>query len=111
MLNLTRYPFFIIPLLLVFLPIPTESIDAALLAKSDGWGVMVSHRSGETEDTTIADVCVGLSTGLIKVGGHWKAGSWSLEEPLLCSTTLEPLLWSTTLCRRRALLIDCHSSR
>merc|ERR1711939_378628 len=46
----------------------TESIDAALLAKSDGWGVMVSHRSGETEDTTIADVCVGLSTGLIKTG-------------------------------------------
>merc|ERR1711977_753059 len=45
-----------------------ESFDAALLAKSDGWGVMVSHRSGETEDTTIADVCVGLSTGLIKTG-------------------------------------------
>jgi len=46
----------------------TESIDAALLAKSDGWGVMVSHRSGETEDTFIADLVVGLGVGQIKTG-------------------------------------------
>ncbi|MBW0469831.1 hypothetical protein O181_009546 [Austropuccinia psidii MF-1] len=46
----------------------TESIQAARLAQSDGWGVMVSHRSGETEDTTIADVTVGLGVGQIKTG-------------------------------------------
>ncbi|KAJ1554841.1 hypothetical protein HK405_003936, partial [Cladochytrium tenue] len=46
----------------------TESIRAANLANSDGWGVMVSHRSGETEDTFIADLVVGLRTGQIKTG-------------------------------------------
>jgi enolase len=46
----------------------TESIKAATLAQSDGWGVMVSHRSGETEDTFIADLVVGLKTGQIKTG-------------------------------------------
>ncbi|KAJ9075705.1 phosphopyruvate hydratase [Entomophthora muscae] len=46
----------------------TESIAASNLAKSDGWGVMVSHRSGETEDSFIADLVVGLRTGQIKTG-------------------------------------------
>ena len=46
----------------------TESIEAANLAMDNGWGVMVSHRSGETEDTFIADLVVGLSTGQIKTG-------------------------------------------
>ncbi|KAJ3089958.1 hypothetical protein HK102_005061 [Quaeritorhiza haematococci] len=46
----------------------TESIKAAKLAQQDGWGVMVSHRSGETEDTFIADLVVGLKTGQIKTG-------------------------------------------
>jgi len=46
----------------------TESIAAHLLAKKNGWGTMVSHRSGETEDTFIADLVVGLSTGQIKTG-------------------------------------------
>jgi len=46
----------------------TESIRACKLAQSAGWGVMVSHRSGETEDTFIADLVVGLCTGQIKTG-------------------------------------------
>ncbi|NWS13937.1 ENOB enolase, partial [Pachyramphus minor] len=46
----------------------TESIQACKLAQSHGWGVMVSHRSGETEDTFIADLVVGLCTGQIKTG-------------------------------------------
>ncbi len=46
----------------------TESIEACKLAQSNGWGVMVSHRSGETEDTFIADLVVGLCTGQIKTG-------------------------------------------
>jgi len=46
----------------------TESIDSCKLAQSNGWGVMVSHRSGETEDYFIADLVVGLGTGQIKTG-------------------------------------------
>ncbi|KAG0046955.1 hypothetical protein BGZ89_005111 [Linnemannia elongata] len=46
----------------------TESIQAAVLSQQSGWGVMVSHRSGETEDNTIADIVVGLRTGQIKTG-------------------------------------------
>jgi enolase len=46
----------------------TESIEAATLSRKNGWGVMVSHRSGETEDTFIADLVVGLATGQIKTG-------------------------------------------
>ena len=46
----------------------SESIDAYKLSKDNKWGVMVSHRSGETEDSFIADLVVGLSTGEIKTG-------------------------------------------
>jgi enolase len=46
----------------------SESIQAAQLSQRNGWGVMVSHRSGETEDTFIADLVVGLHTGQIKTG-------------------------------------------
>jgi enolase len=46
----------------------TEAINANLLARKNGWGTMVSHRSGETEDTFIADLVVGLCTGQIKTG-------------------------------------------
>jgi enolase len=46
----------------------TETIAAIKLAQAAGWTAMVSHRSGETEDTTIADLAVGLNTGLIKAG-------------------------------------------
>lgn len=46
----------------------SESIQASKDSQAAGWGVMVSHRSGETEDTTIADIVVGLHTGQIKTG-------------------------------------------
>jgi enolase len=46
----------------------TESIDAVKMSKKAGWGVMTSHRSGETEDSFIADLAVGLATGQIKTG-------------------------------------------
>ena len=46
----------------------TETIDAAMLCYRNDWGVVVSHRSGETEDTTIADLAVGLCCGQIKTG-------------------------------------------
>jgi len=46
----------------------TEAIQAAKDSYADGWGVMVSHRSGETEDVTIADIVVGIRSGQIKTG-------------------------------------------
>lgn len=46
----------------------TEAIEACKMAQAQGWGVMVSHRSGETEDTFIADLVVGLRAGEIKTG-------------------------------------------
>lgn len=46
----------------------TETLEAIELAKRSGYTAVVSHRSGETEDTTIADVAVALNTGLIKTG-------------------------------------------
>ncbi|KAK3115144.1 phosphopyruvate hydratase [Teratosphaeriaceae sp. CCFEE 6253] len=46
----------------------TEAIQAAKDAFGAGWGVMVSHRSGETEDVTISDIVVGLRAGQIKTG-------------------------------------------
>ncbi len=46
----------------------TETVDAIQLAQKNGWRAVVSHRSGETEDTFIAHLAVGLGTGQIKTG-------------------------------------------
>jgi enolase len=46
----------------------TETIEAISLARRAGWTAIVSHRSGETEDTTIADLVVAMGTGQIKTG-------------------------------------------
>ena len=46
----------------------SETIQAVKMAKSAGWRTVMSHRSGETEDTTIAHLAVGLGTGQIKTG-------------------------------------------
>ena len=46
----------------------TETIEAVAMARDAGWNAVISHRSGETEDTTIADLVVGLGTGQIKTG-------------------------------------------
>ncbi len=46
----------------------TETLEAIELARQSGYTAVVSHRSGETEDTTIADIAVAMNTGLIKTG-------------------------------------------
>ena len=46
----------------------TETLDAMALARQAGYATVISHRSGETEDTTIADLAVGTSAGQIKTG-------------------------------------------
>jgi len=61
----------------------TESIQAAKLAHSAGWTVMVSHRSGETEDNFIADLVVGLGTGQIKTGAPCRSERLSKYNQLL----------------------------
>ena len=48
----------------------SESIAAVNMAKAAGWGVMTSHRSGETEDSFIADLAVGLATGQVRPHGR-----------------------------------------
>jgi enolase len=46
----------------------TETLEAVELAKSAGYGIVISHRSGETEDTFVADLAVGVNAGQIKTG-------------------------------------------
>ena len=46
----------------------TETLDAVALVQQAGWASVISHRSGETEDTTIADLAVGTGAGQIKTG-------------------------------------------
>ena len=46
----------------------TETLETIELARSNGYNTVISHRSGETEDTTIADLAVGLNLGQIKTG-------------------------------------------
>ena len=46
----------------------SETLDAVEMAHKNGYTAVISHRSGETEDTTIADIVVGLNAGQIKTG-------------------------------------------
>jgi enolase len=61
----------------------TESIEACKMSQNAGWGVMVSHRSGETEDTFIADLVVGLGTGQIKSGAPCRSDRLAKYNQLL----------------------------
>ena len=61
----------------------SEAVDAVKMAKEAGWGVMASHRSGETEDTFIADLAVGLCTGQIKSGAPCRSERVSKYNQLL----------------------------
>jgi len=61
----------------------TEAIEAANMSMNAGWGVMVSHRSGETEDSFIADLVVGLRTGQIKTGAPCRSERLSKYNQLL----------------------------
>eukprot|EP01018_Ginkgo_biloba_P033510 Gb_05275 [translate_table: standard] len=61
----------------------TEAIEAVKMAKKANWGVMASHRSGETEDFFIADLAVGLATGQIKTGAPCRSERLSKYNQLL----------------------------
>ena len=61
----------------------TETLEAIALAKSAGYAVVISHRSGETEDTTIADLAVATNTGQIKTGAPARSDRTSKYNQLL----------------------------
>lgn len=61
----------------------TETIDAIDMAKRNSWTSVISHRSGETEDSTIADLAVGMNTGFIKTGSLCRSERISKYNQLL----------------------------
>ncbi len=61
----------------------TEALKAAMLARAAGWNVMVSHRSGETEDPFIADLAVALGCGQIKLGAPCRSDRTAKYNQLL----------------------------
>jgi enolase len=79
----------------------TETIEAMRMAQRAGYGVVVSHRSGETEDTTIADLAVGLNAGQIKTGSLSRTDRLAKYNQLL---RIEETLGSAALYRGRAVL-------
>jgi enolase len=79
----------------------TETIEAIRLAQQAGYGVIVSHRSGETEDTTIADLAVGLNAGQIKTGSLSRTDRLAKYNQLL---RIEETLGAAALYRGKAVL-------
>ena len=61
----------------------TETLDTIKLAKENGYNTIISHRSGETEDTTIADIAVGVNAGQIKTGAPCRTDRVSKYNRLL----------------------------
>ena len=51
----------------------SETLDAILMAQKEGYRTIISHRSGDTEDTTIADLAVAVNAGQIKTGAPCRA--------------------------------------
>jgi enolase len=76
----------------------TETLDAIEMAKRAGYTAVISHRSGETEDTTIADVVVGCNTGQIKTGSLSRSDRTAKYNQLL---RIESELGSAALYRGR----------
>jgi enolase len=62
----------------------TETLAAVDMAKSAGWTNVISHRSGETEDTTIADLAVAVRSGQIKTGAPCRSDRVAKYNRLLC---------------------------
>ena len=62
----------------------TETLETAALAQQAGYGVIMSHRSGETEDTTIADLAVATGCGQIKAGAPCRGERTAKYNRLLC---------------------------
>ncbi|MGB6084737.1 phosphopyruvate hydratase [Moheibacter sp.] len=72
----------------------TETIDAVQMAQNAGYTAVMSHRSGETEDTTIADLAVALNTGQIKTGSASRSDRMAKYNQLL---RIEEILGDTAV--------------
>ena len=79
----------------------SETLETIAMAKKAGYGTIISHRSGETEDTTIADLAVGTSAGQIKTGSLCRSDRVAKYNQLL---RIEEELGSRALYRGRAEL-------
>ncbi|MFN8619302.1 MAG: phosphopyruvate hydratase [Chloroflexota bacterium] len=79
----------------------TETLDTVGLARGNGWGAIISHRSGETEDTTIADLAVATNSGQIKTGAPSRSERVAKYNRLL---RIEAELGSTALYPGRSAL-------
>lgn len=80
----------------------TETLDAIQMAHRAGWTAVVSHRSGETEDTTIADISVAVNAGQIKTGAR-AAPTVSRSTTSSCASRTSCLTW-------RSIPARMHSS-
>jgi enolase len=76
----------------------TETLDAVEMAKRAGYTVVISHRSGETEDTSIADISVAVNAGQIKTGSLCRTDRTAKYNQLL---RIEEILGDTALYRGR----------
>ena len=93
----------------------TETLEAVRLAKSAGWGAVISHRSGETEDTTVADLAVGTAAGQIKAGAPSRGERTAkynrllrIEEELATPAT-KPTQCTAARCHRGRVARSIHS--
>ncbi len=80
----------------------TETFDAVELAKRHGYTSVLSHRSGESEDTTIADIAVALNVGQIKTGSFSRTDRLAKYNQLL---RIEEELGDSAVLRRNAEII------
>ena len=81
----------------------TETLDAIELAKVHGYTAVISHRSGETEDTTIADLAVALNAGQIKTGAPSRTDRVAKYNQLL---RIEDELWDTAQYRGKKVFYN-----
>jgi enolase len=81
----------------------TETMDAIEMAKRNGYTAVISHRSGETEDTTIADIAVATNAGQIKTGSMSRSDRIAKYNQLL---RIEDLLGDNAIYGGKALYLD-----
>ena len=74
----------------------TETLQCIELARSNGYGAVISHRSGETEDTFIADLAVASGAGQIKTGSASRAPTASRSTTSCCASPRSWATWRTT---------------
>ena len=81
----------------------TETLDAVEMAKRAGYTAVISHRSGETEDTSIADISVAVNAGQIKTGSLCRTDRTAKYNQLL---RIEEILGDTALYRGREVFYN-----